>query len=60
MNFKVLAYMYSSSEANPVTTDILHFISGTKTQQSMPSKFLTFLMKELANTKILGRLDESC
>ena len=63
-NFNILADMYTDQnrECNPITTDILNHLKGIKQEQQVkkPNQFLTFLMKELANNKIIGKLDENC
>ena len=64
MNFNILADMYTEAgpETDPVTNDILFYLKGIRQEQQIktPNRFLTFLMKELANTKIITRLDENC
>ena len=53
-------YKEGRNDENPITSDALKFIDGSSTTDSPPSNFLTFVMKELANTKIIGRLDGDC
>ena len=60
MNMDILKKKYGpdTNDTNVVTNDILHFVRGTaKLEQN---NLIEFLLKELANTKILQRLDENC
>jgi hypothetical protein len=60
MNMDILKKKYSSEnlDVNHVTSDILNFVRGSAQLQN--NHFVSFLIKELANTKILQRLDENC
>jgi len=51
MNFKILAESYPNGK---ICDEILNFIAGIERKP----KFIDYLMKEMANTKILGKLDE--
>jgi hypothetical protein len=51
MNFKILAESYPNEK---ICDEILNFIAGIERKP----KFIDYLMKEMANTKILGKLDE--
>ena len=48
----------TNREDNCMTTDILNFIRGTNKLRAQ--HFIKFLLKELANTKILSNRDEGC
>lgn len=64
MNFARLEEKYTDEFAsNLISSDILKILRGNSVvdsfSQSQPNRFLLFIIKDLANNKILGRLEES-
>ena len=55
MNLSILKDSYPSDLE--MSFDILNFVKGT--QQLLPHNLMTYLAKELTNTKILQKMDEN-
>ena len=56
MNFNILKNSYPKELVNPMSNDILGLLRGSSKLES--TIFVSFLMKEIANTKILANIEE--